>query len=316
MVRLTRKRGHVSKYEELVRMTRWGRDALMIEVDEDSFAADPIGSRLKAARERQSMSLDEIAAKTRVPVRHLEHIENGEWDSLPAATYSVGFARAYANAVGLDGSEIGAELRALLGRSASTANPSLYEPTDPGRVPPRSLAIAAAVIALLLAVAYLVWRSGAVDDTAVDENQIAGIEAPASDAGAPPAGGPAAGGPVGAAGAPAPAPAARGPVVLTATGDVWLRIYEANGGPKLFENTLKAGERYEVPGTAKAPQILTGRPNALQVAVGSTVIPALGAAEKTIADVSLLPADLVARAAPVPPAPAPQRPAASATNGR
>jgi len=292
-------------------MTRWGRDALMIEVEEDSFAADPIGSRLKAARERQSISLDEIAAKTRVPIRHLEHIENGEWDSLPAPTYSVGFARAYANAVGLNGSEIGAELRALLGRPASTANPSHYEPTDPGRVPPRSLAIAAAVIALLLAVAYLVWRSGAVDDTAVDENQIAGIEAPAATAAATPAGGP----------APGPArvanpAAARGPVVLTATADVWLRVYEGNGGPKLFENTLKAGERYVVPATAKAPQILTGRPNALQVAVGSTIIPALGAAEKTIADVSLLPADLVARAATVPPAAAqpqaaPARPSAA-----
>ena len=296
-------------------MTRWGRDALMIEVEEDSFAADPIGSRLKAARERLSISLDEIAAKTRVPVRHLEHIENGEWDSLPAATYSVGFARAYANAVGLDGSEIGAELRALLGRPASTTNPSLYEPTDPGRVPPRSIAIAAAVIALLLAVSYLVWRSGAVDDTAVDENQIAGIEAPAAPAAPTPAGGPTAA--PGVAAGPASA-SARGPVVLTATADVWLRIYEGNGGPKLFENTLKAGERYVVPATAKAPQILTGRPNALQVAVGSTVIPALGAAEKTIADVSLLPADLVARAAPAPPAPAQavQPPAATATNGR
>jgi hypothetical protein len=109
--------------------------------------------------------------------------------------------------------------------------------------------------------------------------------------------------------------------VLTATSDVWLRVYEGNGGPKLYESTLKAGERYVVPATAKAPQILTGRPNALQVAVGSTVIPALGPAEKTIADVSLLPADLVARAAAAPPAPAqpppaPQRPAASATNGR
>jgi cytoskeletal protein RodZ len=290
-------------------MTRWGRDALMIEVEEDSFAADPIGSRLKAARERQSISLDEIAARTRVPVRHLEHIENGEWDSLPAATYSVGFARAYANAVGLNGSEIGAELRALLGRAASTTNPSHYEPTDPGRVPPRSLAIAAAVIALLLAVTYLVWRSGAVDDTAVDENQIAGIEAPSSAPAS--AGGPAAGGPA-VASRPAPAPAAaRGPVVLTATADVWLRVYEGGGGPKLFENTLKAGERYVVPATAKAPQILTGRPNALQVAVGPTVFPALGPAEKTIADVSLLPADLAARFAAAPAAPAPAQPQAA-----
>ncbi|MDB5699060.1 MAG: helix-turn-helix protein [Alphaproteobacteria bacterium] len=284
-------------------MTRWGRDAVMIEVEEDSFAADPIGSRLKAARERQSISLEEIAAKTRVPIRHLEHIENGEWEALPAPTYSIGFARAYANAVGLNGSEIGAELRAILGRPISTANPSYYEPADPGRVPPRSLAIIAAAIAILLAVGYLVWRSGAVDDTAVDQNQIAGIEAPAANPGSS-----SAANQPGIAAPPAPA-AARGPVVLTATDDVWLRIYDGKGGPKLFENTLKAGERFEVPAATKAPLILTGRPNALRIAVGPTVIAALGPAEKTIADVSLLPADLIARgAAPapgfVPPGPA------------
>jgi len=79
-----------------------GGDEWMVETEQDDFAADPIGSRLKAAREAQGMSLDDIAAKTRVPIRHLQHIEKGEWDALPAPTYSVGFARAYATAVGLN----------------------------------------------------------------------------------------------------------------------------------------------------------------------------------------------------------------------
>jgi transcriptional regulator with XRE-family HTH domain len=258
----------------------------MAESQEQFEEAEPIGSRLKAAREAQGLSLDDVAAKTRVPIRHLQHMERGEWDELPAPTYSVGFARAYANAVGLNGSEIGAELRAQIGSVPSVAATAQYEPADPARVPPRALAIAAAIIAILLAAGYLLWRSGAVDDTAVDQNQIAGlnpsVSAPAAAPATPPP-------------AAVPAPVT-GPVVLTATDEVWLRVYDGKGGPKLLEKTLASGERYEVPATAAHPLILTGRPNALKVTVGGRAVPPLGEPEKTIADVSLLPADLVARA--------------------
>jgi cytoskeletal protein RodZ len=248
--------------------------------------ANPIGERLKAAREAKGLSLDDVANRTRVPIRHLQHIEAGEWDALPAPTYSVGFARSYANVVGLNGSEIGAQLREQLGGSQSRpAVAAYYEPADPARVPPKSLAIVAGIIAVLLAVGYMVWRSGSVDDTAVEAADVAAavdqpIVQPQPRAAAPP---------------PAAAPAATGPVVLTATEEVWLRIYEADG-PRLYEGTLGAGQSYTVPPTARRPQIITGRPNVIRVTVGSTAIPALGEAERTISDVSLAPADLVARA--------------------
>jgi cytoskeletal protein RodZ len=274
----------------------------MSEAQQDTLFADPIGMRLKAAREAQGMSLDDVAAKTRVPIRHLQHIENGEWDDLPATTYSVGFARAYATAVGLNASEIGAELRAQLGAAHANPTPSYYEPADPARVPPSWLAIIAIVVAALLVGGYLVWRNNAMGN--VDENEVAGVVTPPADAPPEPA----------AEQAPPPAAApAGGPVVLTATNDVWLRVYEA-GGAKLYENTLKAGDRYEVPATAKQPQILTGRPDALRVTVGATAIPPLGLPEKTIADVSLLPADLLARTtqAPQPATPAPATPSGPA----
>jgi cytoskeleton protein RodZ len=271
---------------------------LMVEMEQSGLFGNPIGERLKTAREAKGVSLDEIAARTRIPIRHLKHIEQGEWDALPAATYSVGFARSYANAVGLNGAEIGAELREQLGQISYAAAPA-YEAADPARVPPRSLALIAGGIAIILALVYLVWRSGAIDDTAVDEAQIAAVETPV------PAAQPAA-----PAAQPAAPAAAAGPVVLTATSDVWLRVYEADGGPRLFENTLRAGESYQVPPTAQRPQILTGRPDALRVTVGQTEIPPLGPAERTIADVSLRPADLLARTAmPQPGAPQPAAPA-------
>jgi hypothetical protein len=45
---------------------------------------------------------------------------------------------------------------------------------------------------------------------------------------------------------------ATGPVVVAATEDVWLRIYEPDGSD-LYKGMLRAGERYQVPAGAAAP---------------------------------------------------------------
>jgi transcriptional regulator with XRE-family HTH domain len=252
----------------------------MAETDQDPLLGSTIGERLRAAREAKGQSLEDVARHTRIPIRHLEHIERSEWEALPAVTYSVGFARSYATTVGLDGAAIGAEVREQLGVSRKVPGPAAYyEPADPARVPPRSVAIFAAILALLLVGGYLYWRSSAVDDSS-----------PAPQV----------------ADAPATAPVQQqpqtpqqaqstGPVVLTATEDVWMRVYEANGGPALYQGTLQAGQTYQIPADAQQPQIRTGRPQALRVTVGSTVIPPLGAPESTISNVSLRAADLVAR---------------------
>jgi transcriptional regulator with XRE-family HTH domain len=261
----------------------------MADGDQDRLHGSSIGERLRVAREEKGLSLEDVARQTRIPVRHLEHIERGEWAALPAATYSVGFAKSYAGVVGLDPAPIGAELRQELGLARTTSGPAAayYEPADPARVPPRSVAIIAAVLIVLLAVGYMVWRNGAVDDPSA-EPQL--VDAAPSSA------------PVQQQPQPQPPAAATGPVVLTAIEDVWLRIYEGNGGPALYQGTLKAGERYEVPAGAQAPQIRTGRANALRVTVGSNVMPPLGPPERTIANVSLRAADLAARAQATPPA--------------
>jgi transcriptional regulator with XRE-family HTH domain len=258
----------------------------MADAQQDQLFESTIGERLRAAREEKGLALEDIAFQTRIPIRHLQHIERGEWDALPAITYSVGFARSYANAVGLDGPAIGAEVREHLGASRAhyTAATAYYEPADPARVPPRSLALIAAVLAILIIGGYLFWRSRAVDDPTTDESPIVAADTPAAG-GAPPAARPA---------APAAAPAT-GPVVLTATEDVWLRIYEAGGGQSLYQGTLKAGESYQVPAGAQAPQIRTGRANVLKVTVGGVQVAPLGPPERTISNVSLRAADLAAR---------------------
>lgn len=258
----------------------------MAEADQDQMLGQSVGERLRIAREAKKLSLDDVARLTRIPVRHLEHIEKEEWEALPAITYSVGFARSYANTVDLDGAQIGAEVRQQLGgiRQGNAAAAPFYEPTDPARVPPRSIAIAAAVIAILLVVAYLVWRSGAVGDDSPADVAL-------TETGTPAASGPA---------APAQPkvqapPPADGPVVLTASEDVWLRIDQAGGGSPLYMGTLKSGESYQVPAGAPSPRIRTARANVLKVSVGGAEVAPLGPAETTISNVSLTAADLLAR---------------------
>jgi transcriptional regulator with XRE-family HTH domain len=277
----------------------------MAEADQDHLLGQSVGERLRAAREAKKLSLDDVARRTRIPVRHLEHIEREEWDALPAITYSVGFARSYANVVDLDGAQIGAEVRQQLGgiRPGSTAAAPFYEPTDPARVPPRSIAIAAAVLAVLLVIGYLVWRSGAVGEDSPADVAITQADEPAATNPAP-----------GPARPAAAAPPAGGPVVLTATEDVWLRIDQAGGGAPLYMGTLKGGQSYQVPAGAQSPRVRTARANVLRVSVGGAQVAPLGPPETTISNVSLTAADLLGRAqgggaaAPAPGAPPPATP--------
>ena len=91
-----------------------------------------VGERLRAAREKRSLSLEDVAAQTRIPQRHLASIESAEWDSLPAPTYTIGFAKNYAAVVGLDRSEIGDQLREEMGgQRFATTSADVFEPADP-----------------------------------------------------------------------------------------------------------------------------------------------------------------------------------------
>ena len=71
-----------------------------------------------------------------------------------------------------------------------------------------------------------------------------------------------------------PPPAAAGPVVLTATDAVWLEIKD--GATVLKQGQLAPGQTFEVPATAAAPVLTTGKPEALRITVGNQQAPASG----------------------------------------
>jgi transcriptional regulator with XRE-family HTH domain len=59
-------------------------------------------ARLRRHRRRNGISLDEIAAATRVKRERLEALENNDLSEWPRGLYARAWIRAYANAVGLD----------------------------------------------------------------------------------------------------------------------------------------------------------------------------------------------------------------------
>lgn len=263
--------------------------------------------RMRAAREAAGLSLQDVATRTRVPLRHLAALEEGEYQALPGTTYCAGFARAYARVVGLDENELVTQVRSEIDAMGGVgADPHEFEEAvDPSSVPPRLLAWTVAVLFILLVGGYAIWRmqlnTPPTDEQLQAERETETRIADPNGAARP-------------AGRPAPA-AVAGPVVMTAVNEVWLRIYEPDG-TKLFEGTLAKDQSFTLPPTARNPMILTGRPDALSVTVGGQAVPPLGPAERTISDVPVSAAALLARGAGTPDNAAAPPPAANGAAGQ
>ena len=230
-----------------------------------------VGDRLKAARMAAGLSLDDIAEKTRVPLRHLESLERSDYSALPSFTYAAGFVRAFARALALDEVSLARELRTELGRdTGAMAMVQSDDIADPARVPPRWLTITTGIVLILFAGGYGLWRTTMMTP---DQPAAPAVAAPAPKPSVKPQ--------------PAPvAPAPAGPVVLTARQDVWFRIYD-QADKVLFEGVKKAGETYIVPTDAAQPMIRIGAPENLDVSIGGKAMPPLGPPARTVKDVVL-----------------------------
>ncbi|WP_219892692.1 helix-turn-helix domain-containing protein [Aquisediminimonas profunda] len=247
--------------------------------EEQALFPERAGDRLRAARTRAGLDLSDVASRTRIPLRHLQAIEAGDYSSFPSSTYCVGFVKAYARAVGEDEKALSQQLRIELGQDGRGYRTELqdYDDADPARIPSRTLAWTAAAVAVLLAIGYGVWRSMLLSGPDVAPAPVVAT--------APP---------------PRPtavtAPSTSSEVVLTALEPVWVRIYDASD-KVLLEKEMAKGERYVVPADANNPMIRTGRAQLIAVTINGSAVPTLGPAERTLKDVGISAAALMARSA-------------------
>jgi cytoskeleton protein RodZ len=223
---------------------------------------ESVGETLRAARGRLGLSLEEIASRTRVPQRHLEAIEAGNYGALPSPTYAMGFVKAYARAVGVDEVALGRQLRGELANQPRAAEYQPYQAPDPARVPSRGLAIVSLGVFLALAVLAGLWYSGMLGRDGTPVAAVATAD-PAETVAAPTAA------PV----ATQPVPPSGGQVSLQVADRTWLRVHD--GDRTLYIGEMAPGERFDVPADARNALVDVGRPENLRITLNGSALPPL-----------------------------------------
>lgn len=277
-----------------------------VEVAGAELPLDSVGAKLLRAREAAGLTRAQVAAITKIPERSLAAIEVGNYAALPARTYAVGFSRTYARAVGLNEKDVVADVRAELAAQApleSARAAVTFEPGDPARVPSSKVAWLAALAAVVVLLGiYAFWRSYIAPAGALSSLLPAEQPAPAAQPAA--------------ALAPAPQPTG-GPVVFTALEPgVWVKFYDGAGN-QLLQKELAQGESYSVPEGMAGVQLWTARPDALRITIGGQAVPKLSDVQRTMKDVPVTAAALLARGtAPVATPSAADNPAAPAASAQ
>ena len=257
------------------------------EAETQTGTAPGVGAQLRAAREAKGISVEQLAAETRIPQRHLKTIEEGQFSDLPGRTYAMGFAKTYAKVVDLNQDDVAEMVRAELDAQQPEDHyrPKSFEPGDPARAPSRTLfwvTLAGFVILLIGLVAFFrtFFFPGAELPSLVEQEQAEQRQAQIAAQAA-------------AERQPEPAPTS-GPVVFTALDDeVWVRFYDDSG--RLMESILAEGDSYTVPADAQNPMIWTGRPEALGITIGGQTVPKLAEEQTTMQDVPITAEALLAR---------------------
>jgi len=77
---------------------------------------------VRSWRQRKGITLEAIAASTKLSIRQLEAIESGDFKRLPGGIYNTSYIRQYAKAIGFDENE-------LLAFYQDSVNPPPASPT-------------------------------------------------------------------------------------------------------------------------------------------------------------------------------------------
>jgi cytoskeleton protein RodZ len=225
-------------------------------------AADSaVGERLRKAREAAGYSLADVSARSRMPIRVLEQLESGDWDSLGAPVFVRGHVRSYARVLGLT-----LEDQSLPSPLTTSQIPSLvsHVHTPRYRHVAESLARRAVYVVLTVALVVPVWLATRSQFQAqgpaiepLDVPAAVGAEAAAPE-------------PMVASIAPLPSRVepTRAAVVLEFGGESWVQLFDARG-EVLEKGLVRAGERRELPAGTR---VILGNAAAVQAKRGESVV--------------------------------------------
>jgi cytoskeleton protein RodZ len=253
------------------------------------------GQLLRQAREAVGLHVAALAVSLKVPVGKLEALEAGRLDALPDVMFARALAASVCRSLKIDAAPVLAHFpqgaASRLGAADSGINTPFRQPhTGPrfglkGQMP--SPSVVAVALLLVAALAVFLWPKSKEEAADVSQNTdvstvvlapmsaVEPVAEPASPASAaPPA--PVAVAPVAppVASAPVVVPAASAPLaaasapsimVVTASGESWVKVTDAKG-VVAFSRTLNAGEVVQPSGTPPFTMVV-GRVDAVQLNV-------------------------------------------------
>lgn len=292
--------------------------------------AQRIGVLLRRTREGRRIAVADVAATLRIRALYLEAIETGAYEKLPGPVYAVGFVRAYAEYLGLDGEEAARRFKREGQGLDHQPDLTLPMPIAERSIPGGRILMTALVLAIC---GYGLWyyagtaRRGQPDgvsavppalqsQSATPNEAKAAVKEPGGppfDAVKPPSGSvasgptPAAGGPapqkVAVAAVPPPPPPAVDPahifgvadgparIVLHFTGDCWIQI--KGGAPDAeLGKLMHAGDVYRVPDKSGLVARVGDSDTVTITVDGKTV--SLPKANSLVRNISLDPSELLA----------------------
>lgn len=118
---------------------------------------ESIGEKLRLAREKNNLTIEQIARDTHVARRFLKALEDEDFSVFPGETYAMGFLRNYAEYLGLSAEELINLYRNLKIQEQPLPMEQLLDPQP--KIPTRlMIIIGAVVIAVLAGGGFLIWR--------------------------------------------------------------------------------------------------------------------------------------------------------------
>ncbi len=228
---------------------------------------ESIGQKLKSAREGQGLSLSDIYQRTKIPVNHLQSIDNGAAEDLPEPVYVSGFIRRYAECVGLNPQSLVEEYRSQTdgsngnGRGSKHKGAVLDKPMQPVMMAPphvrtvkmeqgggpgilRTMGVSVFwIIVILGLITFLFWWNSNNQSQQDSSNILSPRELPNRFNNVGPSGAP----PPAADKSAAPTPGDTEPtdsrISLSASQHVWVEVKSIASGDSLFTGYLEAGDR-------------------------------------------------------------------------
>ncbi len=133
------------------------------------------GSFIKRERELRGITLDEIAAETKIGKNFLHALEEDDYDSIPAPTFIKGFLRAYSKHIGLDGNDVVLRYEDFVERTTEkteVVDEQAAQPVNRNYYITAIIAVTGLVILILLSI-YFFWP----DNSRTDQQSEKGKEA-------------------------------------------------------------------------------------------------------------------------------------------